>query len=253
MESKSLGRIYNAKADINETDTKEFWNKRAGKYTDENPYVSVKLGDKNPERAQQWDVYEKSNILQLLNITHNDNVIDIGCGIGRLAEAIIPCCSYYLGVDYAENLIEIAKERISFPGKSYDFATLAMQDIYKGNSVLPHSTTKRYTVAVIAGVLVFMNDNTVKQALNNLLSVMADSCRIYIAGTAGVSQRLTLDNFYSDDLNAKYSIIHRTENEMMELCSVLYENGFQLSKRGDMAIDTANNAETKRVFYIFKR
>ncbi|MDE7367965.1 MAG: class I SAM-dependent methyltransferase, partial [Lachnospiraceae bacterium] len=61
---------------------------RAEKYSEEHPYVSIKLNDKNPDFSDRIDEYERTNILPMLNIKDDSYVIDIGCGVGRLAESI---------------------------------------------------------------------------------------------------------------------------------------------------------------------
>jgi len=244
-----MNRIYDEKTNINENKTKEFWNNRAKNYDKESPWISVIFGDKN--RASIWDEYEKSKVLPLLNINANDTVIDVGCGIGRLCDAIIPNCKFYLGTDYAEDLIELAKKRIAYPNKNYSFLTAAMQDISCKNSALPAGY--KYSVAIISSVLFYINDNDVKTGLSNLLTVMSDSCRIYIHVTVGISQRLTLNGFYSDELNSEYNAIYRTQEEYIELFSVLKENGFNLVKRGELMAQTHNDSETQRIYFIYER
>ena len=57
-------RIYGKKVDIKGENTKEFYNNRARAMKDmDNPYVSVLLGDQNPEYALMWNTFEKENIL----------------------------------------------------------------------------------------------------------------------------------------------------------------------------------------------
>ena len=64
-----------------------------------NPYVSVLLGDQNPEYALAWNTFEKENILPKMDINDTCNVLDIGCGIGRWAEVLIPRSGYDGGDD----------------------------------------------------------------------------------------------------------------------------------------------------------
>ena len=53
-------RIYGTKVEIDIEHTQHFYNNRAKAIKNmANPYVSVLLGDQNPEYALAWDAYEK--------------------------------------------------------------------------------------------------------------------------------------------------------------------------------------------------
>lgn len=112
MYQQDKKRIYERKVALDSHAVHHFWNERAKKYNDNTPYSTVKLSDKNYDYAQQLDLVEKEKILPLLHLNDRNYVLDIGCGVGRLAEAIIPKCHFYLGVDYAEDLLDIARKRI---------------------------------------------------------------------------------------------------------------------------------------------
>jgi len=252
MSKTDKNRIYGIKTNISESDAKLFWNKRANKYDANNPYVTIKLGDRHPERARQWDEYEKKHVLPQLKITHDDIVLDIGCGVGRLSEKIIPECKFYLGTDFAGELLELANKRIYHPRKNYVFAQIALQDISENNKQIPLDKGK-YTISIIEGVFPFINDSQIQSCLCSILTVMAETCRIFIANPVGIKERLTLKNFFSDELEAEYSVIYRTEEEYMEQFAILSENGFRLSDRGNFMVETANNNETKRIYHIFTR
>ncbi|MEK6879554.1 MAG: class I SAM-dependent methyltransferase [Nanoarchaeota archaeon] len=47
-------------------------------------------------------------ILEFLKPTKEDNIIDFGCGIGRLAKHISPHCNSILGLDISENTLHYA-------------------------------------------------------------------------------------------------------------------------------------------------
>ena len=50
-------RIYGKKININSENTKDFYNSRAKSiHNMANPYVSVLLGDQNPEYALAWEI-----------------------------------------------------------------------------------------------------------------------------------------------------------------------------------------------------
>ena len=55
-------RIYEKHVDIKKDTVQDFWNKRAKKHIPENPYISVKCNDQNPDYAKNLDKYEKEII-----------------------------------------------------------------------------------------------------------------------------------------------------------------------------------------------
>ena len=72
------------------------------------PYTAVLLGDQDPNMAQQWNVFEKKVVLPQLEIDHNSKILDIGCGIGRWGETVIPLSDYYVGVDFSKEMVKVA-------------------------------------------------------------------------------------------------------------------------------------------------
>lgn len=84
-------RIYGKKHTINAESIQRFYNNRAREIKKmSNPYVTVLLGDQNPKHAVDWNAFEKNFILPQLKIHTNSSVLDVGCGIGRWAESVIP-------------------------------------------------------------------------------------------------------------------------------------------------------------------
>ena len=122
-------RIYSRKLDINTQNTMDFYNERARRANlMDCPYTSVLLGDQNPEYAKQWNVFEKERILPELELDKNSKVLEIGCGIGRWAETVIPLVKLYRGVDFSSGMIEAAGARCVFPGEDYDFINASFQE-----------------------------------------------------------------------------------------------------------------------------
>lgn len=233
-------RIYSSKIDIDELDACSFWRARAERYTEAHPYVAVNLGDDNPERSDIWDKYEKDNILPLLKLNELTNILDIGCGIGRLAEFFVSKCGNYLGIDYSKEFIEIAKQRVSKAA----FLNMPIQKIGTLN--------RKFDMFIFNEVLFYCNDKTVVEAFNNLLAISESTVQIYINNAVAIKDRLTLKNFYSQELQTNYNSIYRTEQEYIDLYKPLFDAGFKLKQKGDFEIETAGK-ETKRIFHILER
>lgn len=114
-----------------------------------NPYVAVLLGDQNPHHALDWNKFEKEHILKKMKIDSNSCVLDIGCGIGRWAESIIPISKYYLGTDFSAEMINVAKQRCKYNGCYYDFINTSFQKL---NQI----TQKKFNRVIICGVCISM-------------------------------------------------------------------------------------------------
>ncbi|HUT55060.1 MAG TPA: class I SAM-dependent methyltransferase [bacterium] len=63
-------------------------------------------------------------IAKVLSIGKDDRVLEVGVGVGRIAEHVAPLCRSFTGTDIAENMIKFARERM----KGRDNVTLVSRD-----------------------------------------------------------------------------------------------------------------------------
>lgn len=245
-------RIYGESFDIDASRTRELYNKRSERLSQmQNPYTSVLLGDQNPEYAVKWNAIEKETILPLLGVEKTSSVLDLGCGIGRWAETVIPLCGRYTGVDFSEGMVKTAKERCcELMNENTRFICSSVQDYLGGLSA-----DERFDVIIIAGVCMYMNDPDVKQMAEKLLQCASQKCRIYQFEPVALEKRLTLNEIYSAALKSNYSAIYRTTAEYGELFSPLEENGFRKVSSGFMPKlnNEAAYSETDRHYTVFAR
>ncbi|MFL8710611.1 class I SAM-dependent methyltransferase [Clostridioides sp. GD02377] len=241
-------RIYEKYIDIKKDNVQNFWNERAKKYVPESPYASVKCNDQNPNYADTLDKYEKEIIIPKLNIIRNSNILDIGCGVGRLADDIVPVCNYYLGTDFAEDLIGIAKKR--FSNDNCDFQVCDFINILHDKKI---KSKKPFNMILLAGVAMYINDDELKIALKNLLEILDEKTTIYMSGPIGIKKRLTLKEFYSKELNSEYNVIYRTIEEYKEILKPLLDEGFKIIESKSFLTDISQYSDTERHYFILKR
>lgn len=242
-------RVYGEKVDINKEKVRLFWNERAKKYTEKNPYKAVKCNDSNNNYADALDEYEKQIIIPKLKIDKNSKVLDIGCGIGRLAEIIAPNSKYYLGTDFAQKLLDIAKARVGNIGNC-DFEVCDFFNLSKNNTA---KNSGPFNTVILAGVAMYINDCELIDCLTQLLKLLDQNSIIYLSGPIGIRDRLTLNEFYSKELDSEYNVIYRTIDEYMKVLKVLTENGFELIENNSFLTEIKQYSDTERHYFILKR
>lgn len=89
------------------------------------------------EKAHIWDLISLSqqqaadDLFILLDIKESDSVLDMGCGTGYLTEKIYNITSNVIGIDKAQNMITVAKDKRSFINfKVADAEQLEVQNCY---------------------------------------------------------------------------------------------------------------------------
>lgn len=246
-------RIYSTKVNINTDEVKTFYNKRAKRAEEMDcPYTAVLLGDQDPGHAAKWNEFEKQYILPELMVNEKSAVLDIGCGMGRWAETFIPLCGYYYGADYSEDMVELARRRIVFPGKEYDFDCCSFLELVSNKNHIPK---KKFNAVVIAGVCMYINDEELKVCFEKLADLLADNCILYLTETIANEERLTLDSFYSDALKDNYDVIYRTAKDYNSVYQALINVGFEIVKQDYLPKLNKEEkySETDRWYTILKR
>lgn len=222
------GRVYTEKIDINPEHTKSFFNDRAKKSDSmANPYTAVLLGDQSSDRANQWDRYEKSFLVSNVDFNKSDVILDIGCGMGRLAELLIPLCGQYIGADFSDEMIKLARKRCSqidaLKDCNYEFITASFSEV----AARLVKFDKKITKLVVTGVSMYINDKELEKCYKNVVNLMNRSSLLYIEETVAIETRLTLDDIESASLKSNYDAIYRTPAEYNEFYKIFEASGYR--------------------------
>ncbi len=243
-------RIKSKKQDIDTEKVLDFFEHRGEGYNPEHPLTSILYQDQDPELAVRRDCTEKNRIMPLLGAGFFfHSVLDIGCGIGRWADTLADHCDHYVGIDFSSKLIEIARDR--HPNPKMTFHVLAAQDI--SGALQPDA--KGFDLAVISGVLIYMNDRQVESCLGSLALLMAKNSVVYIREPFGVGGRLTLDGTWSAELRSTYRAIYRTSDELSAIINqTIGQSNFTKARFSPLydEEDLNNRAETRQFYTILK-
>ncbi len=235
---------------IEETKTKSFFSDRAKKYSSDNPYAVTMYQEDNPELVKQRNLAEIKKLAPIVNLDENSVVLDIGCGIGRWADAIKSIdtgISAYYGIDFSEELIKIANDRNSDP--KYVFQVGGVTDITR------LFYDKKFNRIMMMGVAIYLNDDALAKGLSQIAEISDRSSTIVFREPIGIDNRLSLKDFYSEELQTEYNAIYRTKDELMTFYKEsLINAGFKLAESGPMYEEKLNNRkETTQWYFSFVR
>lgn len=248
MDKRIVGRAVKVDEGVTET----FFKTRCQKVLPHR-YNYVIYQDSNPELALQRDRYEKERILPCLNIHGASMVLDIGCGVGRWGDEIVPklISGRYVGIDYNEDFLKIAEENLGSSGA----CALYKGSFQEAESILRENGYKTFDTILINGVLMYINDDDIQDCLMMVDKFMHEGSRIYIKESVGATTRFTLNNFYSEELSSRYNAIYRGVQEYNELFQTFYvAKGYHiLQNDATWKQERFNRKETLSWFWIIEK
>ena len=244
------GRVYGDTIDLDGDKVKEFFNKRATDFDDRlrSRNTTVLLGDNDSEYAENWDSFEKERVLPILDVKKTDSVLDIGCGVGRWAESLIPLCGDYTGTDLSEEMVRIASDLFSESINSR-FINASFQDIFENDRIIG----KQYQKIIIAGVSMYLNDDDLKKCYEQLDCLLAPEGIVYMEESIGTKKRLSLNNIWSDSLEDHYSAVYRTVDEYKRLLFPLTKKAQVVQDGFFSELDKEELSETGHWFIIIRK
>lgn len=165
-------RIYGTRTDINEQEVRDFYNKRAALASSmKNPLSAVVNGEQNPEQADTRSRFDREYIVPRLDLTQNSAVLDIGCGMGRFAEMVLPLCGRYLGADFAPEMIAAAEKRTAAYSDQAKYVCASFSELMsKPDSFFGG----KFDCVIMLGVCMYINDTELVKCLTRLVDLLND-------------------------------------------------------------------------------
>ena len=104
--------------------------------------VDGSTDEKTLQATGRWTARQ---VAAALLLQPTDRVLELGCGVGRIGRELAPQCQHWQGVDLAENMLRVAKNRTSH------LANVAFQHVSRTSLSMfaADSFDKAYAVAVL--------------------------------------------------------------------------------------------------------
>lgn len=249
-----MKRVYLDEVKIDELSVKELYAKRAKEKKTINIDSPVVLcGDKDIDKIDQWTSFEVENRLHLADFNEKSVVLELGCGTGRISKYITEKVDTYVGIDYVKEFIDIinSREDIYIGEKTY-FLNKSFEEIVEGKECPVKEKFNRFIIS--GGVFMYINDDILQGCINKLESLLDEKCKIYISEPVAIEERLTLNKFYSENIESEYSAIYRTREEYNKIFKNLYDKGFKLRISEEFFFeDIKQRKETKQWIFVLER
>ncbi len=239
-----MARIYNEKTEIDTGSVKKFFDTRAQNV--ENPLNAVMLQSAESSLSQQRDAHEREHLLP--KPEKKSRIIDLACGAGRLAAHYAPAGHSFLGVDFSAPLLE--KARILF--KDYPDVAFAQAELPK----LPAGVDGPFDLVIVTGLMIYLNDDAVREMLVQMERLAARDGVIYFRDSfSDTSDRLTLKDFYSEELKDAYNAIYRPLSDFHALfAEIMAPKGWEIAASGyAYPPELRNRSETAQHYFRFER
>lgn len=242
-----MSRLYGGIERIDTGKVRDFFDQRAD--AEKSPLHAVMLQGSNSQLPVQKDEYERAHLLPAW--PKPAKVFEAGCGAGRLAAHYLATSHCYMGIDFSSAMIDVARKAYADKANAH-FAVAAVPNIDPATLPLPPP----YDVMLVSALFLYMNDEEAAATLKMLGAFAAPQAVIYIRESLSeLDKRLTLRDFFSEELKSDYNAIYRTVPEFTGLCEeALKPFGFTLEKTGyAFPPDMRQRSETAQYYYLFRR
>lgn len=244
-------RIKDKIENISYVDTQDFFDSRAKKYNENNPYSVTMYQDEHPDLVKKRNSEETRKIKPLLLLDKSSKILDVACGIGRWSDAIDTEIEEYCGIDFCSDFIELAKER-----NRKDNRFFFVSENTKIEQCMNRVGKTNFNRVLLIGALMYLNDSDVQSTLIQIERLCSEHAIICIREPIGIDERLTLKDQFSDELQDDYNAIYRTKEELELIFKKTLENkGFSIAERDFMykQKELNNRRETTQFYWILKR
>jgi 2-polyprenyl-3-methyl-5-hydroxy-6-metoxy-1,4-benzoquinol methylase len=245
-----MSRVRGDRIALDKSEVAQFFEHRAQKFNADAPLTTTLYQDSHPEIAEKRDQLERMRAMPLLELSGTQRVLDVGCGIGRWAAAVSDDVADYQGIDASPSLIALARDYCVRPNVT--FQALGVDGL-TDQWLATHGPFDR---VICSGILIYLDDEQVAALLAALGRHLAPGAIVYLREPTAVTERLTLSGHWSDELQAHYSAIYRSRDEMAAAFLAAFPPPSYAITPLALLFEEAelnNRAETRQFFSIVKK
>ena len=238
-------RILGKKIDLKYKSLQNFFDNIAKRAKISNRYLHATTMYQTDDIGLKRNEYETRFVHHKIDFKKK-RVFEVGCGTGRWAQNLYTVADSYLGIDFSNELIKLAKS-LSIDDNC-KFQVMSANNIEKDKLLIKPP----YDIIICTGLCVYLNDIDVTNLIRILANFLDQKGIIYIREPISIlEKRLTLKNYYSEEIGEYYNGIYRTDDEYKRIFSnfseiCLAEEGYLYDKH------LHSRKETSHKYYILR-
>lgn len=93
-------------------------------YKEKGDSTVILYGEQFSDALEKQNAFTSDVLIPQLNITGNSRILDVGCGVGRLARMLLPKCGFYYGMDFSKSMVNTTRlvcEKMKSEGCKADY------------------------------------------------------------------------------------------------------------------------------------
>jgi len=216
---------YSENKNLDYKETKRFWEKRAERVRLTGNLFEANLSDNIPLQAIFKDAIEKQIIEKSAPLMPDYEILDLGCGSGRMSLFFARACKRVVAVDFSLALLERARGNAMKCGlNNITFIEENINSFY---------CKEKFDLIFLGGVLSYLNDADAKNMLGRAKEMLKPEGRLLIRDSLSFRKSCVIREKYNKNFEDNYSVIYRS---IKEFKSALKESGFAFDLETSLAI-----------------
>ena len=215
-----------------------FWEQRAKSYEGQD-LVNLSNLEADAELAKYKHERELDVLSQYMRPSAKLKMLDLGAGHGAWSAVFAPQVHSVTAVEYASGMAAAARDNVERKGiENVQVVCAAAQDF---------ESEEKYDLVLLSGLTIYLNEDELDRLLLNLSGYTASNARVILRDGTGKTETFTINNRFSDELQANYSAFYRTAEQYIKKFA---EFGFAIRQHQNMFPD--GSVLNKRVETILR-
>lgn len=194
-------------APIDSEAVRHFWEQRAKSYEGQD-LVNLSNLEADAELAKYKHERELDVLRKYVRPCADQKMLDLGAGHGAWSAVFAPHVHYVTAVEYATGMAAAARCYLELQGiENVQVVCAAAQDF---------ESKEKFDLVLLSGLTIYLNEVELDKLLSKLSGYTTKNARVVLRDGTGKTETFSINNRFSNELQANYSAFYRTAEQYIE-------------------------------------